>query len=208
MRNILCYGDSNTWGAVPGTLVRHPYDVRWPGVMATELGQNFRIIEDGINGRTTVWDDPDNQCRNGLQSLGYSLYRSKPLDLIIVMLGTNDLDYTDAKGYYEGISILAKRILLANRCYPGTSNIFLDKPRLLLVSPIEFCSHMPQYQEALKFAIYTEQLANELKIPWLNAAEFAKPSEIDGCHMDAENHFNLGKAIAMKVKELLTENNG
>lgn len=202
MKNILCYGDSNTWGAIPGTLGRHPWDVRWTGVLSTELGPNYMIFEDGINGRTTIWNDPENQCRNGLNSLGYSLYRAKPLDLIILMLGTNDLNYTDAEGYYEGISILAKRILLANRCYPGTSNVFPEKPQLLLVSPIELCPHMPDYKESLKFATYTERLANELKIPWLNAAEFAKPSEVDGCHMDAEDHLILGKAIAAKVRSL------
>ncbi len=203
MKNILCYGDSNTWGAIPGTLARHPQDVRWTGVMAKELGQNYHVIEDGINGRRTIWDDPQNLCRNGLDSLGYALYRAKPLDLVILMLGTNDLNHTDAEGYYEGISVVAKRILLANECYPGTSDVFPEKTGLLLVSPIELCSHMQKYEESVKFAVYTERLAGELGIPWLNAAEFAKPSEADGCHMDAESHLKLGKAIAAKVKEIM-----
>ena len=62
---------------------------------------------------------------------------------------------------------------------------------------------MPKYEESVKFAVYTECLAEELNIPWLNAAEYANPSEVDGCHMDAENHLLLGKAIAAKVKEIL-----
>lgn len=203
MKNILCYGDSNTWGAIPGTLKRHPYETRWTGVMAGLLGQEYCIIEDGINGRRTVWDDPTNLCRNGLTGLGYSLYRAKPLDLVAVMLGTNDLNHTDAKGYYEGITILAKRILAANECFPGSSDVFRDVPRILLVSPIAMHPKMPGYEESLKFAAYTEKVAEELQVPWLNAAAHAEPSEIDGCHMDTANHERLGRAIAGKVREIL-----
>ena len=113
MKNILCYGDSNTWGCKPGVLTRLPANVRWTGVLAEMLGDDYRVIEDGINGRSTAWDDPSNLCRNGISGLGYSLYRSKPLDLVIVMLGTNDLNHTDAEGYYHGIKLLAKQILNA-----------------------------------------------------------------------------------------------
>lgn len=203
MKNILCYGDSNTWGAVPGILSRHPWDTRWPGVMAKELGEEYHVFEDGINGRRTVWDDPDNQCRNGLSGLGYALYRSKPLDLVIVMLGTNDFWHTDAQGYYEGISMLAKRILAANKCFPGTSDVFLGEPALLLVSPITRHPSRETYAESCKYAMYTERLAKELNVPWLDAAKYADASELDGCHMDAENHIRLGKAIAQMVKTLL-----
>lgn len=202
MKNILCYGDSNTWGYVPGVGIRHPKQVRWTGVLAAELGEGYTVIEDGINGRTTVWDDPVNQCRNGLHSLGYSLYRAKPLDLVIVMLGTNDLNYTDAQGYYEGISMLAKRILGANRSFPGTSDVFLSESRILLVSPIELTPDMPAFKESLKFPEYTAQAAEALNVPWIDGAAFAKPSHLDGCHMDAENHGRLGRAVAQKVKEI------
>lgn len=171
-------------------------------MLAKELGHGYDVIEDGINGRRTVWDDPENMCRNGLASLGYALYRAKPLDLVILMLGTNDLNHTDAKGYYEGLLLLARRILMADFCYPGTSRVFSEKSDLLLISPIELASHMRQYEESLKFADYTEKAAKELGISWLNASLYAKPSEIDGCHMDAESHQRLGKAIAHKVKEL------
>ena len=203
MKTILCYGDSNTWGAVPGTLTRHPVDVRWTGVLANALGADYRIIDDGINGRSTVWDDPGNMCRNGLAGLGYSLYRAKPLDLVILMLGTNDLNYTDADGYYEGISMLAKRILRANEHYPGTSDVFPGEVKLLLVSPIELHPDAPKYAESRKFAALTEQLAQQLQIPWMDAAAYAKPSPVDLCHMDAQSHLNLGKAIAEKVKTML-----
>ena len=203
MINILCYGDSNTWGCRPGILSRFPADVRWTGVLANKLGEGYHVIEDGINGRSTTWDDPANLCRNGLSGLGYALYRSKPLDLVIVMLGTNDLNYTDAEGYYLGIKLLAKQILQANTGFPGTSNVFSENARLLLVSPIEETPEMPAYEESRKLAYYTQRVANELNVPWLDAAKYAKPSPLDGCHMEAQYHHALGQAIYEKVKEIL-----
>lgn len=203
MKNILCYGDSNTWGCNPGVLTRHPADVRWTGVVQKLLGSEYNIIENGINGRTTVWDDPANQCRNGLAGLGYALYSAKPLDLVVVMLGTNDLNYTNVEGYYLGVKLLAQRILKANASFPGTSEVFPDKTRLLLVSPILVTENMPSYPESCKFAAYTEKVANELGVPWLNAAEYAQPSPLDGCHMDEENHRRLGLALAEKIKSII-----
>jgi len=203
MKNILCYGDSNTWGCKPGVLTRHPSDVRWTGVVRKLLGSDYNIIENGINGRTTIWDDPANQCRNGLSGLGYALYCAKPLDLLVLMLGTNDLHYTDAEGYYQGIKLLAQRILKANTNFPGTSEVFPDKTRLLLVSPILMTEDRPSYPESCKFATYTEKVANELGVPWINAAEFAQPSPLDGCHMDEENHRQLGIALAVKIKTII-----
>lgn len=205
MRNILCFGDSNTWGAIPGVLKRFPKDVRWTGILASELGDEYFIIEDGINGRRTVWDDPGDQCRNGLAALGYALYRSKPLDLMIVMLGTNDLHHTDAEGYYRSIRMLGERILKANACYPGTSDVFPGEAKLLLVSPIEILDG-PMRPESLRFPEMTARAAAELGVPWINAAEFAKPDPADNCHMAADSHLALGKAIAAKVKEIFSEN--
>ena len=198
MKNILCFGDSNTWGSVPGVLTRHPKDVRWTGIVQNELGPEYNIIDDGIPGRTTAYDDPANQCRNGLSAIGYTLYRSKPLDLAVVMLGTNDKHYTDINGFYDGLSMLSRRILNANKLFPGTSDVFLPgEPKLLLVAPIYAIPEESPYVEPVK------KLAEELGMPWLNAAEFAVPDPADGCHMNAENHRSLGLAIAKKIKEIL-----
>ena len=195
MKTILCYGDSNTWGCVPGVLTRHPKEVRWTSVLARLLGEEYEVIPDGINGRTTMWDDPANQCRNGLKGLGYSLYRAKPLDLVIVMLGTNDGHYTDHAGYRDGLYVLADRIMKANKCFPGTSPVFPGEPKLLLISPIE--------RTAQKFPEMTAEVAEKVGAYWMDAAQFAKASPADGCHMDAQNHLALGQAVYEKVKEIL-----
>lgn len=195
MKTILCYGDSNTWGCVPGVLSRHPYEVRWTSVLSRLLGDGYDVIADGINGRTTMWDDPANPCRNGLAGLGYSLYRAKPLDLVIVMLGTNDTHYTDDAGYQDGLFVLADRIMKANACFPGTSPIFPNEPKLLLISPIA--------RGQRGFPEMTAQVAQKLGAYWMDASLFAEPSPADGCHMDEANHLSLGQAVYQKVKEIL-----
>ena len=89
MKTILCYGDSNTWGLNPETLTRYAPDVRWPGILKQELGSDYAIIEEGLSGRTTVWDDPLEGYKNGKTYLSPCLNSHKPLDLVIIMLGTN-----------------------------------------------------------------------------------------------------------------------
>jgi lysophospholipase L1-like esterase len=91
MKSVLCYGDSNTWGYDPLTQARFPPEVRWTGVLAGCLGADYRVIEEGLNGRTTRWDDPIETDRNGLAYLRPCIESHQPLDLVVVMLGTNDL---------------------------------------------------------------------------------------------------------------------
>ena len=104
MKRILCYGDSNTWGNIPADGRRYPADVRWTGVAAKLLGDGYSIIEEGLNGRTTSFDDYYVDCRNGRKGLGYALCAHAPIDLIVVSLGTNDLKYTGAVGSYKAVS--------------------------------------------------------------------------------------------------------
>ena len=136
MKRILCYGDSNTWGFIPGTGERYPADVRWPGVLAALLGRGVHVVENGINGRTTAIDDPGYPCRNGKEGLGYALLAEKPFDLVILMLGTNDLKLTDAAGAARGAGELIALLQGANERFPGRTPVFPGKPEILLVSPI------------------------------------------------------------------------
>ena len=91
MKTILCYGDSNTYGYDPSNGFRYPKNVRWTGVLADLLGPEFTVIEEGCNGRTTVFDDPLEGWKNGLDYLKPCLNSHKPIDLVILMLGSNDL---------------------------------------------------------------------------------------------------------------------
>ena len=91
MKVILCFGDSNTWGYDPATKSRFPRDVRWTGVLRNALGEEYLVIEEGLNGRTTVWNDPIEGYKNGREYLIPCLETHKPIDLVVIMLGTNDL---------------------------------------------------------------------------------------------------------------------
>ena len=91
MRTILCFGDSNTWGDPPGGNGRFAWHERWTGILQSSLGDGFRVIEEGLCGRTTCFDDPFSPNRNGLAYLTVALETHCPLDLLIIMLGTNDL---------------------------------------------------------------------------------------------------------------------
>ena len=111
MKTVMCYGDSNTWGYNPATQQRYPRDERWTGVLQELLGADYRVIEEGLNGRTTVWDDPIEGYKNGREYLIPCLESQKPLDLVIIMLGTNDLKLRFSLPAYdiaEGAGVLVE----------------------------------------------------------------------------------------------------
>lgn len=212
-KRVLCYGDSNTWGYVPVTGERYSRDVRWTGVLAKLLGEEYEILEEGLSGRTTVWEIPYAPCRSGLDGLGYCLLSQKPIDLVVMMLGTNDMNFTNAFGYYRGLGHVANQIINANIFYKDVSDVFSGEPKLLLVSPItlhpDIARIRPEipvadkYAETCKFAAYTEQLARELNVPWVDAAAVAEASVKDAIHIEPEGHRAIAELLAGKIKEIL-----
>ena len=135
MKSILCYGDSNTWGCIPlpglDPASRFPPATRWPGVLRRELGDGYWIVEAGLNGRTTVWDDPLEPHRNGRKLLLPTLLTHQPLDLVIIMLGTNDLKHrlnASAAEIAEGAGMLVD-IVTGSGCGPDTCRHRLEPSR-------------------------------------------------------------------------------
>ena len=214
MKTILCFGDSNTWGFDPASITapfpqRHPLNVRWTGCLAAHLGAEFRVIEEGQNGRTTVHNDPLNICRNGRDYLPACLESHKPIDAVILILGTNDL-----KSYYNlppgeiagGAAILAKMILASDA---GPQN---RPPKLLLVCPpaVEDLTHLPDLDAKIPngrarsagFPRYYSALANTLGCSYLDSQSIVETSRIDGIHLEAAEHSKLGLAISAKIREM------
>ena len=215
MPTILCYGDSNTWGFDPSS-ISDPYsrrfapEVRWTGVMARELGAAYRVIEEGLNGRTTVHDDPIMPHRNGLAYLPACLQSHRPLDLVILMLGTNDLKQVFNLPVGEiaaGAGLLARHILQSECGHAGRS------PRLLLIGPAATgnMEHLPDLAEKFpgaaersrRFPACYSALAESLGCAYLNAQDFVQPSLLDGLHWEATEHAALGIAIAKQVRSML-----
>lgn len=141
MKNVLCFGDSNTFGtdpADPGT--RHPLDVRWPGRLASLLGDGWHVIEEGMSGRTSVFDNPLEPHRSGMEALPIVLQSHCPLDYAIVMLGTNDLKEmfnASSRIVAAGAEMVARAIRDYDYADCGPA------PRILLVSPIHIKPGVP-----------------------------------------------------------------
>ncbi len=214
MKRILCYGDSNTWGYIPGTCQRYPADVRWTGIMAEALGKDFQVIEAGLNGRTTVYDDPFSPILNGLSFLPMTLVQSMPLDLIIISLGTNDLKFQTAANSARGIGKLVETCLRAPAALPTSSPIFNGEVKVLVISPIEISSKALEnnpltslrqdcVEESKKYPDLVKRITDGYHVEYLNAAEFASPSTVDGVHMFPEDHAALAAAITEKVRQML-----
>ncbi|MBR0410362.1 MAG: SGNH/GDSL hydrolase family protein [Eubacterium sp.] len=212
MKSILFYGDSNTWGYDPATGLRYPYRDRWTTVCADLLGSGYNCIPAGMNGRTTAFDDPVKGARNGIKGLDYELQTHKPLDLFVVMLGTNDLKYTDARGSGDGMDKLVRLVLSANERYNLSSPVFPSAGSsmpVLLISPILLKEHVgirrDDVSESEKLYGFYKEIAEKYGIHFLDAALYAEPSGIDGIHLGAEGHKKLGDAIAGKIKRYFDE---
>ena len=213
MKNILCFGDSNTWGYTPGTGVRYDCDVRWTGVMQNALGADYRVLEDGMNARTTVYDDMWSMWRNGKDSLPVALIAQKPLDLLIISLGTNDLKFTDARGSARGIDTLITLVNMV-QARQESSLVFPNGVKILIVSPILLHPDMDtdaqrnssvygKYAESKIFAEHFKRIADAKGVEFFDAAPIAPVSDVDCVHMPPESHKALGLALAEKVKEIL-----
>jgi lysophospholipase L1-like esterase len=206
MKSVLCYGDSNTWGYDPATRARYPLPGRWTGVLATRLGAEYRVIEEGLNGRTTRWDDPIELGRNGLTTLRPCIDSHQPLDVIVIMLGTNDLkrrfdlSASDIAQSAAALADMAWRFAHA----PGGSHA-----EVLLVAPpavttlTEFDQMFDGAREkSRQFSHYYRLAAGWHGLPFFDAGSVIVSSEKDGIHFDAEEHRKLGEALAEEVRRL------
>jgi lysophospholipase L1-like esterase len=214
VHNVLVYGDSITWGIVPESRNRFPFDERWPGVLENHLrdsGKNVRVIEDSLNGRRTVWEDPFRPGRNGRQGLAQRIEIHSPLSLVIVMLGTNDFQfshpYNNAWSAAQGIVTLVNDIRSAP-VEPG-----MPVPPVLVVCPPPIGP--PKGFIAAKFLGADErcrgladayrEVTSALGCHFFDAGSVTASSRVDGIHLDADQHVTLGKALVAVVAPILAE---
>ena len=143
MKYVLCYGDSNTWGCKPEDHERYEFYERWPGIVQKDLGDEFRIYENGLNGRTTVFEDPIEEGRCGKEGFLYLLESCSPLDAVVIMLGTNDCKLRFGMPAWDigwGMDLLLQYVGKAN-CHTTVSYTHLDvykRQVSYLVVPIIF----------------------------------------------------------------------
>lgn len=210
---IVCFGDSNTWGYNPENKKRFDDDIRWTGRLQTLLGSRYQVVECGINGRTTVFDEPFRDCRNGNLGIGYSLLENYPLDLLIISLGTNDLKYVTPASMDRAMRSLLRTAKHSGLWNVSNTSVFREKENILVISPIPLGADLDErfpnsvlygkYDLSLRFAEIYRPICDEYGVEFLDAAQYAAPSEADCIHMDADSHRKLAEAIYHKVLEIL-----
>lgn len=210
MQQVLVYSDSLSWGIVPATRQRLPFNERWPGVMEIELaarGLSVRVIEDCLNGRRTVWEDPFKPGRNGLTGLAQRIEINSPLSLVALMLGTNDFQSMHPHTAWHAAQGMASLVIAVRQApiEPG-----MPVPPILVIAPPPFL--IPRGPLAEKFngapgkaaglAGALSAIAGELGCHFFDAGSVTAASAVDGIHLDADQHEILGRALARFVAGL------
>ena len=219
MKTVLCYGDSNTFGwnpvsfdplDTPLVFSQHRFDKnkRWTGIMASELGDGYDTIKEGLPGRTTVWSDPvEGEDKNGEKYLLPCLLSHAPIDLVVLMLGTNDLKMRFSATAFDiamSVGVLIGIIKGSGTNREGKS------PGILVISPppLGKLSEFGEFLEggtekSKKLANYYQRISKQLECEFLDAGKVIKSSPIDGVHFEEKEHAKLGRALADKVKTII-----
>lgn len=213
MKNIMCYGDSNTHGYDGATGGRFPWGVRWTSrVQEAMKEENVRIIEEGQNGRTTVWEDPIEGRKSGLKYLLPCLESQSPLDIVVIMLGTNDMKMRFSLCAFD-VAAGAETLVKAVKGYFADSQE--PVPRILLVSPIEIRREIvgthfgPMFGDIRgvemsgQLAPLYEDVAKRQGCEFLNAAAVVSAGADDYLHLNAEGHKKLAEVITEKLRTML-----
>jgi len=207
MEQILIYSDSLTWGIIPNSRKRLPFENRWPGIFEVSLnkkGHNVRVIENCLNGRRTTWSDPFKRGRDGSKELAQVIEMHSPLKLVILMLGTNDFQCTHDNNAWLSGQGTAKliNIIRQSPIEPG-----MPTPDIMIVAPPKIME--PKGVIARKFngaeirgiglSIELEKVANEHSTHYFDAGKVTDASAVNGIHLDKNQHITLGEAIANAV---------
>lgn len=207
MKTVLCYGDSNTYGHIPGEGGRYPFDVRWTGRLQNLLGTEFRVIEEGCSSRTSVYDDPDDAWLNGLYYIKPCLKSHCPIDLIILMLGTNDMKEHFHSSAEES-SLGCEKLIRIMQSYVEERQGY--PPDILLVSPPLIKEQATEtfdsftresIAQSRKFAECFHTVAERNGCFYLDAAKCAEVSDTDGLHLTADGHRNLAKELGRMIRK-------
>ena len=208
MKTILCYGDSNTFGYIPETGLRYDVKTRWPRVLAELLGGGYHVVEEGLNGRTALGKEPMEGWKNGSYALYPVLNSHKPVDLLLIMLGSNDLKKRfalSADRIAEGAAALGRRGQRFLQIKQGYA------PRVLLVSPpvLDPCVQVGPFgdefdassvETSKQLAAAYEAVCRKNGFAFVNGADLAVSDPADGLHLSAESHRCLAEGLCEAVR--------
>ena len=207
MKQVLFYGDSNTWGLIPGThpYQRYPRGVRWTSIVQERSSGKLQVIEEGLCGRTTVFEDELRPGRSGIEALPLILEKHRPLDYAVLMLGTNDCKTI----YHATPEIIGSGV---RRCLQKLMEE-IPKENILLISPILFGKNVflpekdPEFGQesvALSYGLKSvyEKIAGSFGCEFLAGSDIALPSDIDDEHLDEEGHRIFAEAVLQKLSAM------
>ena len=207
-KRIVIFGDSNTWGYDAVTDGRFNEKTMWPMVMAKTLGKKYRIYEEGLCGRTTVFDDPLNEGLSGLSYILPCLQTHSPLDMLIIMLGTNDCKERFAltgANIALGMKRLVKKALAAE--------VWRDKPNILIIAPAPILKECETSSVGKNMGKCSDKsylipeeyrlAAKELGVDFLDSTPIVEMNKIDFMHLTADSHIKLAEKVSEIIKSTL-----
>jgi lysophospholipase L1-like esterase len=209
MKTVLCYGDSNTWGYDPAAEARYSLEARWASVLARELGADYQVIPEGLNGRTTVWPDPvEGEYKSGKTYLTACLESHHPIDLVVLMLGTNDLKHRFGLSAWDIAHSAGTLVEMIRGSAFGPDGL---GPDVLLLAPPPTCVKGTVFEDmfagadvkSLDLGVQYRLVADEYGCDFLDTATVIASSKVDGIHFDASELPKLGRAVAAAVREIL-----
>lgn len=205
-KRILCFGDSNTWGYTPVTAVRYDEKTRWTGILQEKLGSDYAVIEEGLSGRTTVFDVEFDDLLNGKKALGVILKSQQPLDAVIVFLGTNDIVDHKMARIELGITEIIRQIKNANSIIRSKTPIFAEEAKILLICPLAFdaCCALPKdvIEESKLFSSTYERVSVQTGVNFLDLNGQVCASREDGIHLTPQAHSKVSTLVYDKLKEM------
>jgi lysophospholipase L1-like esterase len=213
MKTILCYGDSNTYGYMPVTAGRYDHKTRWPMALCRLLNVGappddpaWWVVEEGLNGRTTSRDDHVELGRNGLTHLTPILKSHKPLDIVALMLGTNDLKRRFCPSAYDIAQGMLNLVKAVQHSESGPGD---GPPHVLVMCPPP-TTDAPLFDDMFdgaapisqKLPRYYKEIALEAGASYLEPGAIIKSSPADGIHLSPDAHLKLAKAVAEIIAKL------
>jgi lysophospholipase L1-like esterase len=211
-KNILCYGDSNTFGRIPGKIGpgRYERSERWPGLLQDFLGEEYHVVEEGLGGRTTVINDAVEGRMSGLDYLKPCLLSHSPLDLVVFQLGTNDLKDRYAMTPIDIALGMERLVDVVNATACGRNG---ETPRVLIITPppiidvghVKFKMMFSQgFSKSLELGGCFKHIAERYgNVDVMDISGQVRPSEKDGIHFEAGEHRAIAMILAGRIKGLI-----
>ena len=212
-KRVICFGDSNTWGYIPVAGQRYDETIRWPARLQEKLGyKDYTVVEEGLTGRTTVFDDPFDPELNGLKTMPAILRSAAPIDMLVFMLGTNDFQSNIPAGNPISTARAVQHMLETARSLgvdrPG------EKMKVLLISPVEITEDRLTFKEndvtdqtsinnSRELGKHLRIVADQLGVEFIDAAKYIKPGKVDGVHLDEAGHAKMAELVYEMVHTML-----